>query len=503
MPVVDDIVIPVVEVADGKEIELRDGAPLERSTTSASFADCGENRPACPSKPAAVTVFPVDFEVLGDGTLVETIQAPYDTNRTLLLIWKNGEARYTDKFEYAGRVLVPIPKTTEVLKRIRLPKRLMPYESVRVLFIELKEYFSQFVILSNDELAVLAAFVLCSWIVDCLYVAPYLALVGLPQSGKTTLLRALNLVCRRPLLIADTPPAAIYEAYEQLRPTLLIDEAGFFSEEAALRRLLRAGCTRDVNLIRGIHAHDVYGPKAMSWIDPPVDPALNSRCFQIQMVESRHQLRDPSDTSAEMIADDFQGRLLQFRLDKFAVLQDPESFEHIDVYRPENMDIYPPRSRDMLKSFMAPLGNNSEFCEDLRRAFQRREILHKEPLPPEHSAILAALYAGIHQNTFKGGFQLSDVTRSVNGILKLAREPLRLHARKIGAMLTTLGFREHHRKNTGWVVHLCRADLMRIHELVDRHGIEPLVPTEDLHDCPVCAGTDNPSKKSQKTDKKQ
>jgi len=66
----------------------------------------------------------------------------------------------------------------------------------------------------DDDLLLVAAFVVSTWFIERLAVAPYLALVGLPRSGKTTLLQVLNLLCRRALLTADITSAAFYEVYD-------------------------------------------------------------------------------------------------------------------------------------------------------------------------------------------------------------------------------------------------------------------------------------------------
>jgi ABC-type polysaccharide/polyol phosphate transport system ATPase subunit len=72
-----------------------------------------------------------------------------------------------------------------------------------VLLRRLESFISQCIVVDEKYLSVLADFVLSTWFVDRLEVAPYLSVVGLPQSGKTTLLKVLSLVCRRSLLIAD------------------------------------------------------------------------------------------------------------------------------------------------------------------------------------------------------------------------------------------------------------------------------------------------------------
>jgi len=84
--------------------------------------------------------------------------------------------------------------------------------------------YSRLCRISTNDATLIAAFVMSTWFIESLPIAPYLALVGLPRSGKTTLLQVLNLLFRRPLLTADITSAAFYEVYEKLGPTLLVDE---------------------------------------------------------------------------------------------------------------------------------------------------------------------------------------------------------------------------------------------------------------------------------------
>jgi hypothetical protein len=95
-----------------------------------------------------------------------------------------------------------------------------------------------------DDASLIAAFVVSTWFIDTLTVAPYLAVVGPPRSGKTRLLQVLNLICRRPLLTADITSAGFYEVYEKLTPTLLVDETLTVGSRRELFHLLKTGTTR-------------------------------------------------------------------------------------------------------------------------------------------------------------------------------------------------------------------------------------------------------------------
>ena len=206
------------------------------------------------------------------------VEGSEDPGRTCFAVWKDGEIRFANRLKQNGQVFVPLSRNNELLRRLRLPSAVTPYESVRALLRRLETLIAQCVAVDEKYVPVLADFVLSTWLVDRLEVAPYLSVVGLPQSGKTTLLKVLSLVCRRPLLMADVTSASFYHACARFMSTMLIDETGSIRSNRTLRHLLRSGTTRDVLAVRKDHIFHSYGAKVISWLEQPDDTALNSRC---------------------------------------------------------------------------------------------------------------------------------------------------------------------------------------------------------------------------------
>jgi hypothetical protein len=386
------------------------------------------------------------FAELKDGTLVELVQDPKNHVRTLLAVWKDGEARYLDELEHDGHVLVPLARTDEISKQLRLPTEARPYESSQTLLHRIERLISQSVSVDAAYLPVLADFVLSTWFVDRFVVAPYLSVVGLPQSGKTTLLRALSLVCRRPLLIADITSASFYRACAQFMPTMLIDEAGSVRNNRTLRHMLRTGTTRDVNSLVANQILYSYGAKVISWLEPPDDPALNSRCVLIPMCEtSRTDLARVSDPEVEREAATLQAQLLQFRF---------ENYKSVQVSSVPGDEKLRPRSRDLLQTLAAAHSQDAKRSERLVKFFDSGQAVPLEPLSLEQNAILRGLFSVIHCRKEYESVSTGDLTTLVNYLLERAGESLRLQPRKVGAALTSLGFSSRKRTNSGWVVFL-------------------------------------------------
>ena len=416
----------------------------------------------------------------GDGFCVELARVGQNSNLGLVL-YKNGESSYYgDSVSLPDYVLVP-PEEDEITRHIRFAERLGDVLEVRRLLTQVDDFLSLCLELDDRRRFLLACFVLSSWVVDWLPVAPYIAFVGLPGSGKSTALRALYLVCRRGLITYDISSAAFYRACDRLAPTLCIDEAASAGEKRVLFHLLRAGTTRDAAAFRVGQSYRAYGAKAVSWNEMPDDEALNSRCIIIPMKESsRTSLLRTTDPAVLAEADRLQALLLRYRLHHYGrpFLRELSGQQRLRS-----------RDRDLYEALALPLYGDSKLCACLLECFEHQQNVNQEPLPPKQIAVLEALFKMVHIQPDREEYALGQLKNEANLRLASLGERFHLNERTVSEILKTFGFVDRKRTRSGWVVLVDSAARKRLHELLWLYGVSlsACLPTDPPNEvCEFC-----------------
>jgi hypothetical protein len=425
----------------------------------------------------------IDFLALPDGRLVEAVEDPSDPKRTRLAIFRKGRVRFVEEFEYQGRMFMAIPRTVPGFALVPLPKGVLPYGSVKDLYFTISSFLLQAIDVPAQDAMILAAFVLYSWVADRLPAAVYLAIVGLPQSGKSTLLELLRLICRWPLLVSDVSEAALSHACSRFKPTLLIDEIDWSSSNTArtLRRQLRAGTGASSTTLRRNESTLSFGPKVICSLEPTPDAALRSRCIQIIMSETkRANLIRPSDRRMLAFAAELQQKLLRFRFN---------SYNKVRLGRVPGDQELRPRSRDILACLAAPVGQK---FKDLRIALLEYLKFHhdqesRDGLEVRQDAVLALLFGVMHHNPELPYIRVKEVAAATNSLLRADKSAISDKA--AGSILAGMGLRNTKRTNRGWILFLNSETRERIHQLRETHGISHLTQADIdrfTRDCPEC-----------------
>lgn len=406
-------------------------------------------------------VIQTDF-LAGEGWFVELVRAA--TSQLVQVRYKSDGTNFEANLHFScGDSVLGVPDEDEITRHVRFAHSLGPYESVDNLLQEVDTFLARCLDLDQRYRFLLACFVLSTWVVDRLPVAPYVALIGLPRSGKSTALKALYLVCRRGMITSDISSAAFYRACDRLTSTICIDEAATAGQKRTLFHLLRSGTTREAVAFREGQSYRAYGAKVVAWAQMPDDDALNSRCITIPMQETaRTDLLRTTAPEIIAAADKLQGHLLLYRFEKYHKLKLPRipGYERLRS-----------RDRDLYEALALPISEDPKACARLLESLEYQQDLNREPLPPNQIAVLESLFKQIHLQPGQGAYALRHLKNDVNLNLAASGERFRLNEKAVSGVLKTFGFLNRKRTNSGWVVLIDRAARKRIHELLSLYGV--------------------------------
>jgi hypothetical protein len=382
-------------------------------------------------------------------------------------------------FEIDGLTFHP-PAENELSRHVRLPSSYSPAApSVHALLDELGCFFGRCLDLDERYRFLLSCFVLSTWTVDRLPVAPYIALVGLPRSGKSTALRALYLLCRRALITSDISSAAFYRLCDRWMPTLCIDEAATAGQQRTLFHLLRSGTTRDAVAFREKQSYRTFGAKVVVWNQMPNDEALNSRCIVIPMQEtSRTDLERTTKPDMIEAASYISAGLATFRNANYQKLHLPQ------VAGAERLRS---RDRDLYEALALPIGEDPQAGAHLLECLEYQRDLSREPLPARELAVLESSFRIIHAQPDQESYSFRQLKEETNKWLADSGERFRINEKGVSSALKTFGFVSRRRTRAGWVVIVDRTARKRLHDLLSLHGVgSPLEGVAVEKPCKPC-----------------
>jgi hypothetical protein len=110
----------------------------------------------------------------------------------------------------------------------------------------------RYVVLSDAAADAIALWIFHTWLVDKFTITPRLAITSPTKGcGKTTILRFLNQVVRRPKRAGSISLAALFRVIEQLHPTVILDETEKYIEHGSeLHAILNEGHCRGGTVLR-------------------------------------------------------------------------------------------------------------------------------------------------------------------------------------------------------------------------------------------------------------
>jgi putative DNA primase/helicase len=160
----------------------------------------------------------------------------------------------------------------------------------------------RYAVLSDIAADAIALWVLQTWLVNKFTISPRLAITSPTKGcGKTTVLRFLNQVVRRPKRAGSISPPALFRVVEQHQPTLLLDETEKYVEHGSdLHALMNEGHCKGGTILRvlgdklELREFSIFG--ALAFVrNGPLPDDLEQRSIIIQM-----QRRLPGEELTEL-----------------------------------------------------------------------------------------------------------------------------------------------------------------------------------------------------------
>jgi putative DNA primase/helicase len=129
-----------------------------------------------------------------------------------------------------------------------------------------------YIVLRDEQADTIAFWILHTWLVNEFYISPRLALTSPTKGcGKTTVLRLLNIVTRRPKRTGSISPPALFRVVEMFQPTMLLDETEKYVEHGSdLHALLNEGHCKGASIMRvlgdklELREFSIYGAAAFA-----------------------------------------------------------------------------------------------------------------------------------------------------------------------------------------------------------------------------------------------
>ena len=246
--------------------------------------------------------------------------------------------------------------------------------------------------LSDGADLVIALWVLHAWTIDVSHVSPILAITSPDKRcGKTTLLKLLNRLVRRPLIAANISPAAVFRVIERSAPTLLIDEAdSFLKDNEPLRNVLNASHDRENAFVIRCHGETneperfcVYSAKAIAVIGR-MHETLMDRSIEIVMQRTTNKslpkLRSSNRASFEALQRQC-ARWAEDHMDE-ASKADPQLPEHIahraednwfELFRMATIAGVAEDALSVIKKWLEDdkeLGINEQLLSDIKQVYE-------------------------------------------------------------------------------------------------------------------------------------
>lgn len=406
------------------------------------------------------------FGAVLPNLVIESVIDPDRSNQLRLHTWDGSRFATKPTVSYCDCTYQPAPIARGLTQVVRFPLTSKPFGSAAKLTASMLAFLHRYAHLTPEVAAVLVAFAVASWVVDCVPVAPILLLLG-PDNEVNLILRCLGCLCRRPVLLTDIDVPALATLPIHLDPTLLISQRDL---ARGTKRILMASNNRHFQIARGKGRVHTYGAKAFL-----ADPEFNGQGVRVSLAPAPHPLPILTDGDEKEISNEFHAKLLRYRM---------LNHRRVCATQIDTRD-FVPTIRDDVRAWLAPIFE----CPDLQKRVsacllqQSREFEGARFTDDRCVVAEVALFFCHKANTEQ--FFIGELAKLVNILLKGRHEDRAVTDKAAGSVLRSLGIYGK-RVTKGYRILLTESVRKQIHDVA--HDYQALPVQDGIARCKHCPG---------------
>lgn len=341
---------------------------------------------------------------------------------------------------------------------LRLPNGFIKSNTGRDIFNDVRDLIRNHAMLSERQSRLVAYWAIATWFTDFLSFVPTLVVTGHAFSADP-LLRVLECVCRRPVLLAGISPASLRAiTCNQVMPTLLIRTSQLNKTMAAL---LDASNRPGYFISSGKDVWQFYGAKCIYMREAGDQEIVGSHSIHVRAARKGSELRTIPLKNEH--AQDIQNQLLYYRL----VMHDRVAASNF------NATGMLPELCAMAQVLGAPLEGDPELQKGVIELLNEfNEQVRVDRSCELNAMVLKGVLSHCHQVDPQRVF-VREIAATVNEFYREEGESLRISNERVGHVLKNLGLYTRRLGNAGRGLILDRATQNHAHELCYANEVLP------------------------------
>ena len=374
--------------------------------------------------------------IIVGNQIAETVYDPVE-KKTRFATFTDNEVRYVEAVKTNGEDIYPLDARNDIVSKnvVLLPSEATEYGTEAELIALIQTFIHKYLDITPMFERIASYYAIFSWLYDRFNEVPYLRAIGDFGSGKTRFLQVIGSICYRPIFTGGaTTPSPIFRILNELKGTLVLDEADFKSSEMSddIVKILNSGYQRGIAVLRSegkgvfeVKAYDVFSPKVIATRETFNDKALESRFLVEEM--GRGTLRNdiPRRLSDEFSdeARAIRNKLLMWRF---------RNFNKTLVFDEKPIEGIHPRLHQIIIPLLTII-ESEEMKASLKDFVQKynQELIADRGLSWESDVIFAILSLEHEKKT--DSLTVKEITDSVNKDIDLSDDTLQ--TRKVGWIL--------------------------------------------------------------------